>query len=123
MKARDWYCPFTGRPAEHLHHLTGCDAEGAYLDLLLVLPLLRRQHVIEHQCWSEEFADGVDTDPNVLRLRRSGHLFIRLGEHHAGGVVVLPAIAVAEMGRMLNRVADRIAGVLPTTADQAPSKR
>jgi hypothetical protein len=109
MRARDWPCPFSGRRADNGHHLSGRDADGRYLDPLLLLPLIRRQHHLEHQCWGWSFADGVVVDPNFLRLRRTGHLLVRLGEHHHGGVVVLPAETVRELGLMLHRVANDLA--------------
>lgn len=106
MRADDQQCVFLGRPADHLHHGTGRDADGDYLDPLLVVPLVARQHVVEHQGWNVAgIGDGV-AGSNFLRLRRIGYLLVRMGEHHGIGYVVLPASFVRQMGLMLHRVAD-----------------
>ncbi len=73
MRTSDFRCVFLGRPADHLHHLTGRDPDGHYLDPPLWTPLVRRIHVVEHQGWrAAGIADGAVGDPNVLRLRRVG---------------------------------------------------
>jgi hypothetical protein len=105
--ARDYLCVFTGRPADELHHASGKDALGVYLDECLLFPVVLRQHVVEHQGWPVAgVAEGLDADPNMLRLRRVGLLLVRLGEHHKSGLVRLPAESVSELGLMLHRVTD-----------------
>ena len=103
--AREQRCVFTGRPADEWHHVTGRDSLGRYLDPHLVIPLSRRQHVLEHQGWGPDVADGVAGHPNVLRLGRMGRLLVRLGEFHVDGEVVLPAETVRQIGLTLNRIA------------------
>ncbi len=100
-RAVDYRCPFCGQVADHLHHMTGRDAFGSYLDPGLRVPLTRRCHVVEHQTWRiGGMDDGVGGSPNSLRLLRSGLLLVRLGEHHEDGSVWLPASTVRELGRM-----------------------
>jgi hypothetical protein len=107
MRADSYRCVFhSERPADHLHHVTGRDADGDYLDPLLVVPLAHRQHVVEHQAWNVAGIGDGAAGSNVLRLRRVGHLLVRMGEHHGIGFVVLPASFVRQMGLMLHRVAD-----------------
>ena len=103
--AREQRCVFTGRLADELHHGSGQDPLGRYLDPHLVIPLSRRQHVLEHQGWGTEIADGVASHLNVLRLGRMGRLLVRLGEFHVDGEVVLPAETVRQIGLTLNRIA------------------
>jgi hypothetical protein len=99
-------CVFLGRLADELHHVTGRDASGAYLDPALVVPLARRQHVVDHTGWRVAgVGEGVDLGPDFLRLARSGLHLVRLGEHHGESVVILPAPFVRELGLMLQRVA------------------
>ncbi len=107
MRARDHRCVFVGQRADHLHHASGRDGAGRYLDPLLVVPLTRRQHVVEHTSWSVlGIADGSVIAPDLLRLRRTGHLLVRLGVHHEGRTVQLPPLFVVELGRLLNRLAE-----------------
>jgi len=104
-------CVFTGRAADHLHHATGRGPDGRYLDADLVVPLARRMHVVEHAALRRSGLDEVTrVSPTVLRLRRAGHLLVRLGEHHGEGSVTLPAPSVRALGRMLGEVADDIEG-------------
>ena len=104
-------CAFTGRVADNGHHATGRGADGRYLDPYLVVPLARGMHVVEHQAWRRLGIDDPEMiAPAILRLRRSGHLWFRLGAHHGSGVVTLPATSVLAHGAMLNDVADELAG-------------
>jgi len=105
--ARDFECAFTGQPADELHHPTGRNAAGRYLDPDFVLPTVRRQHNLEHQSWGPSYKETVVDDPDVLRLRRTGHLLIRLGEHRTGASVELPAAFAVALGLMLHQIADR----------------
>jgi hypothetical protein len=110
MRAGEWPCPFSGQPGDHLHHMTGRAANGKYLDPELVGPLVAGQHRLEHQSWDPSFSDGVDGESDVLRLRRIAHHLVRLGEHKEGGVVLLPAFVVRQIGVTLHRIADRLEG-------------
>ena len=104
--AREWRCPFTGEPADELHHPTGRDADGEYLDRELGVPLVLDQHVIEHQVWDRtEIGEDVVANPTWLRLRRVGQLLVRLGEFHGEGSVTLPSPFVRQLGFLLLRVA------------------
>ena len=104
-KAADSRCVFLGRDADHYHHLSGRHADGHYLDPSLVIPLARRQHVVEHQGWRVAgIGEGMRTVDNVLRLCRIAHMLVRLGEHRGIGVVVLPATMVRELGKVLQRI-------------------
>ena len=104
-------CIFTGRPADHFHHATGRGLDGRYLNADLVVPLVRRMHVVEHAALRRSGLDeATQLSPTVLRLRRAGHLLVRLGEHHGEGSVTLPAPSVRALGEMLNEVADELAG-------------
>ncbi len=103
-------CAFTGRSADHWHHVTGRGVDGLYLDDL-VFPLARRQHVLEHQAWRRVgLDDATQLPPSVLRLRRAAHLWVRLGAHHGFDLVTLPAPSVLAHGVMMNEVADELAG-------------
>jgi hypothetical protein len=44
----------------------------------------------------------------VLRLRRDAHLCVRLGEHHADGLVTLPAESVRQLGVSLHDIANQL---------------
>jgi hypothetical protein len=107
MRACDFLCLFFGRRADHLHHITGKDTEDNYLDPDFKAPVTKRAHSMEHAGWAGEpdFSDGGDRDHNWLRLRRTSHFLIRLGQHH-GTFVVLPAFFVVQLGLMLARIAD-----------------
>lgn len=108
-RAQDQRCPFTGEQADELHHLTGKDHSGAYLDPLLVVPLTRDQHVIEHQGWYRTGIGEHETgDLTDLRLRRAGQLLIRLGQHHGERSVTLPAGFLRALGRFLLEVASQL---------------
>jgi hypothetical protein len=105
-RATDYRCVFLGRLADEMHHVTGRDADGVYLDPALVVPLVRRQHVVEHTGWRVvEVDEGADRCPNFLRLTRTGLHLVRLGQHHGEGAVLLPAPFIRELGMMLQRVA------------------
>ncbi len=105
--AAEYLCVFLRRPAEQLHHSSGRDADGRYLDPHLVVPLALVQHSCEHAGWNlAGFGDGTCADPSVLRLRRNGHLLIRCADHHRGGFVTVPAFFLEELGLMLHRIAD-----------------
>jgi hypothetical protein len=106
MRASDYRCVFFDRPAEELHHPSGRGTDGQYLDPAFVAPLVCRQHVVEHAAWKVAgVRDGAELSPNFLRLKRSGLLLVRLGEHHGNGLVTLPAWFVLEFGLMLHRIA------------------
>ena len=98
-----------GEPADQLHHLTGCDADGEYLDDELVVPLVLDQHVIEHQIWDRTaVGEDVRADPTWLRLRRVAQFLVRLGEFHGEGTVILPSPFVRQLGFLLLRLAAEI---------------
>jgi hypothetical protein len=106
IRAGDFPCVFLGRRADHLHHVTGTDGDGVYLDPLLVVPLSAPQHDIEHVGWRAlGIGEGAALPPNTLRLVRISHLLIRLGDVEAP-TVVLPTVFVRELGRTLRGVAD-----------------
>jgi hypothetical protein len=105
-RAREWNCPFTGQPADALHHETGRDADGEYLDPELVLPLVRDQHVLEHQIWRMTgIGENLRADSNWLRCCRMGQQLVRLGKFHGDGTVTLPAAFVLQLGLFLLRMA------------------
>jgi hypothetical protein len=107
--AREWRCPFTGEPADQLHHLTCRGADGKYLDPEFVVPLVVDQHVIEHQVSDRSgVGEDVRANPNWLRLRRTGLFLVRLGEFHGEGTVTLPSPFVRQLGLLLLRVAAEI---------------
>jgi hypothetical protein len=106
MHASNYYCAFTNRPAEQLHHATGRDSGGNYFDPMLALPLVVVQHNREHQSWGPSFKDLAEGDPSILRLRRLASLSIRLGEHHRDGYVQLPAFFVVQLGQTLHCIAN-----------------
>lgn len=107
--AREWKCPFTGEPADELHHPTGRDADDEYLDSELLIPLVLDQHVIEHQVWQRTaVGEKVRGNPTWLRLRRVGQFLVRLGEFHGEGTVTLPSPFVRQLGFLLLRVAAEI---------------
>lgn len=99
---------FTDLRPVQMHHVTGRFANGAYLDTDLKIPLSHRQHVLEHQGWRAIGIGDVEPgNPFVLRLRRTGHLLIRLGDHHGCGVIALPAPTARQLGLMFHRIADK----------------
>lgn len=105
-KASDFLCVFVGRCADHLHHPTGRDAEGNYLDRDLLIPLARGQHDLEHVALNGTlFGDRSDLPPNVLRLRRTAHILLRLVDHHCTETVSLPVSFIGELALMLHRIA------------------
>lgn len=106
MRARDWRCPFTGRPADHLHHPTGRDADGNYFDPSFVVPLVRAQHVAEHQVWERSgVGEREREDSTWLRLRRVALLLVRLADFHQNGTVTLPAASLGQLGTLLLDIA------------------
>lgn len=107
-RAGERRCPFSGKPADELHHVTG-RVRGRYADPDLVIPLTRSEHALEHTCWrAAGIGEGAHVEPVVVRLRRIGHLLVRLAEHHVGGVIELPDFTVRELGLLLLRVSDEI---------------
>ncbi len=85
FRARDWYCPFEVCPADHLHHLTGRDASGLYLDEGLVIPLSSSQHIAEHQVWNFLGIGGRRPRHRILWSRsRPRHWRRCLGQQHQG---------------------------------------
>lgn len=109
MRAKDWRCPFSDLPGDQLHHLSGRGAEGNYLFPDLVVPLVKTQHVLEHQAWRvAEVTDGRAGDPAVLFLMRSGLFMVRLADNHGDGVVTLPAFTLLELGRALMATAHTV---------------
>ena len=104
--AREWRCPFTGEPADELHHPTGCDADGEYFDPDLVVPLLLDQHVTEHQVWDRTgIGESVRADSTWLRLRRVGQLLVRFAQFCRDGEVTLPSPFVRQLGLFMLRIA------------------
>jgi hypothetical protein len=108
MRVTDWRSPFSGRRAEHGHHMSATDAAGSYLDPRLIMPITRVEHVRTHQSWPDAYREGADGEPLLLRLRRIANELVRLGEHHADGVVTLPAVTVLELGRTLFDIAMQV---------------
>ena len=105
-RARDHRCVFTGLTADALHHVTGTDANGRYYDPLLVIPLILRQHCLEHQSWHVlGIGEGCRADSLLIRLRRISSGLGRLGEVHGTGVIVLPVESVLELSRTLWAIA------------------
>jgi hypothetical protein len=100
-------CVFHGRTPVEMHHVTGRSPDGTYFDTALIVPMSPRQHVIEHQGWRAiGIGEDASLDPRVLRLRRAGHILVRLSEHHGEEVVALPAQSVRQLGLMLHQIAD-----------------
>lgn len=91
--------PFTGQPAEEFHHVSGRGPDGHYLDPDLVVPLTRRQHVIEHQLWRAAGIDKVKGSVRVVRLQRIANLVCRIGQGE--GTITLPATFFLSLGRLL----------------------
>jgi hypothetical protein len=111
VNARQWQCVFLPRQADHSHHVTGRNVAGQYLDPELVVPVCQRQHVVEHQGWRiASIGEDSQLPDNLLRLRRTAHLLVRLAKHHEIGFVVLPASVVQALGRVLQRIADEMDG-------------
>jgi hypothetical protein len=52
--------------------------------------------------------ESADLAPVVVRLRRIGHLLVRIAQHRVGGVIELPDFTVRELGLLLLRVSDEI---------------
>jgi hypothetical protein len=105
-RAADFLCPYSSRPADEWHHLTGRDAGRTYLDAGSVVPIARRPHVLVHQSWRVlGIDDGSECSPHLLRLQRSGSLFCLLGEQHRDRAVELPGFTVHQHGLMLLRIA------------------
>lgn len=109
MRAAEWRCIFTGRPADHLHHPTVRGLDGAYLDRDFVVPVVRCQHDREHQSMSWSGLDEI-AEPNRARLERTAHLLIRCGEFHQDGLVTIPSESVWQLGLMLRRISTEIFG-------------
>ncbi|MBF6556973.1 MAG: hypothetical protein IVW52_12545 [Acidimicrobiales bacterium] len=62
---------------------------------------------MEHQGWNvAHIGDGSKADHAALRLRRTGHLLVRLGQRHGTSVVTVPAIFILGLGLMLQDIAD-----------------
>lgn len=53
-------CAFCGGPADRLHHPTGRDHEGRYLDPMLVFPADHDCHEFVHDDWRQENVDKLD---------------------------------------------------------------
>ena len=107
-RAREWRDPFTGGPADELHHVTG-RIGGRYADPDFVVPLSRAEHAREHAAWrAAGIGEESDLPPEVLRLRRSSHLFVRLARCHPGGEIALPDFVLVHYGLFTARVSDEI---------------
>ena len=105
-RASDHLCVFCGRGADHLHHPSGRDADGNYLDPDLVVPLTRVHHDLEHVALNGTlFGDASPHSPDVLRLRRTAHLLLRLVDHIGTETIPLPMSFVGELALMLHRIA------------------
>lgn len=105
-RAADFLCVFLGRRADHLHHPSGRDRHGNYLDPDLVIPLVREQHDLEHVALNLTlFGDDSDLPDDVLRLRRNAHFLLRLVDHHGTETIAVPARYLGELALMLHRVA------------------
>ena len=109
MRASDWSCSFTGAPGiTSTIGLAECEwglprpGVGQSPDC--------RATPARTSIVGSVVSDGVDGDPDVLRLRRIAHHLIRLGEHKESDVIPLPAFVVRQLGVILHRIADRLEG-------------
>lgn len=91
--------PFTGAAASDWHHVSGRGPDGHYFDPDLVVPLTRRQHVVEHQLWRAGGIDKAKGSIRVIRHRRIATLLCRLGRKE--GNVTLPASFFLALGKFL----------------------
>jgi hypothetical protein len=87
MKGR---CAFCGRPPDRLHHPTGRNHEGRYLDPLLVLPAEHDCHEFVHDDWRHERLDKLQKSRTsveyiAIRLRRLAMNLGRIDQHLEGG--------------------------------------
>lgn len=76
-------CVICGRPARELHHPTGRDAEGRYLDACWTVPLCLACHRQDLPLWRDFGLDAL-TDPVVARLGRDAFFLGRLVLSGAG---------------------------------------
>jgi len=77
---------FCGRPFDELHHGTGRDHEGQYLDRMLVMPSDHDCHVFAHDDWRHEKLDELDgphtaVEYVAIRLRRIAMNLGRIDQH------------------------------------------
>lgn len=70
-------CAICGRPARELHHPTGRDAEGRYLDPRWTVPVCLSCHRQDMPLW-RDFGLDVLTDPVIARLGRNTFFLGRL---------------------------------------------
>lgn len=68
-------CEICGEPADHLHHPTGRDHLGRYLDRQLVLPVDHDHHEFLHDDWRHENLNELRQPRTIveyvaIRLRR-----------------------------------------------------
>ena len=83
-------CEFCGGPADHLHHPTGRDHLGRYLDIMLVLRADYDCHAFVHDDWRHERLDKLQRPRTIveylaIRLRRLAMNLGRLDRAQGGG--------------------------------------
>ena len=113
-------CEFCGGPFDRLHHPTGRDHLGRYLDPMLVLPTDHDCHVFVHDDWRHENLDKLKIPRTlveyiVIRLRR---LSMNLGrmDQQLGGGTFWGSLATAmqgwadELGDHVRRLDERFPG-------------
>jgi hypothetical protein len=98
-------CPFCGRPAVHLHHITGrCRADGPYLDPGLVIGLCKRCHNAEHAALRRAGLEWPSGDELQHRLLRLAHLLVRI--HQLGRPIELGSRSAEALVGLLRELVD-----------------
>jgi hypothetical protein len=83
-------CEFCGGSCDQLHHPTGRDHEGRYLDPMLVLRSDHSCHVFVHDDWRHEEIDELKQPRSIveyieIRLRRLAMNLGRIDQRSGGG--------------------------------------
>ncbi len=115
-------CTFCGGQPDRLHHPTGRDHEGRYLDPMLVLPAEHDCHEFVHDDWRHERLDKLQRPRTAveyieIRLRRLAMNLGRVDQSQGGGTFW------GLLGSAMQRWADELADHVRRLDERYPTWR